>query len=89
MSCQFIALDKLPRVRPIGIGKTRRHLFAESILLVAGDDAHQACGINQLYADLKAKIEGGIHAVIKFWTEHNADNMTGFLLINARNSFNE
>ena len=79
----------MPGVRPIGIGETWRRLFAKIILLVAGGDATEACGIDQLCAGLMAGIEGGIHAMQHLWKQMKLEEDWGFLLIDARNAFNE
>ena len=89
MSSRLIALDKMPGVRPIGIGDIWRRLFAKTLIHVAGSDVQLACGTDQLCSGIKAGIEGGVHAAHKFWEEHQADDATGFLLIDAKNAFNE
>jgi hypothetical protein len=41
----------------VGAGKTWRRLFFKIILRLAGGEAKEACGINQLCAGLKAGIK--------------------------------
>lgn len=64
MSGRLIALDKCPGVRPIGIGETWRRLCAKALLPVAGPEAKQPSGVDQLCAGLEARIEGAIHHMI-------------------------
>jgi hypothetical protein len=54
MSRWLCALDKCPGVRPVGVGKTWRHATAKVLLLVAGAEAKEACGIDQLCVGLEA-----------------------------------
>ena len=42
-----------------------------------------------LAANLPASIEGAIHAAHSAWDSHSDDDNFGFLLIDARNAFNE
>ena len=73
----------------MGIGETWRRGLAKCVLLVGGCDAKESCGIDQLCAGLEAGIEGGIHAVEHMWDVHHQEEEWGFLLIDARNAFNE
>ena len=63
MACRLVALDKRPRVRPVGIRETLRRALAKLVMRAAGDQAKMACGNLQLCAGLEAGIEGETHAV--------------------------
>ena len=63
MACCLIALDKRPGVLPVGIGETLRQAIDKLVMRAAGDQAKTECGSIQLYADLKAGIEGAAHDV--------------------------
>ena len=47
----------------MGIGETLRRALAKLVMRAAGDQAKTACGNLQLWAGLKAGIEGATHAV--------------------------
>ena len=89
MANRLIALDKCPGVRPVGVGEVWRRLFAKCVIKVAGGQAKDACGTSQLCAGLEAGIEGAVHAVNALWDVHQHDDDWGFLLVDARNAFNE
>jgi hypothetical protein len=63
MAGRLLAIDKCPGIRRIGMGETWRRLIAKCILHVAGKEAKEACGIDQLCAGLESGIEGAIHAM--------------------------
>ena len=63
MACHLVALDKRPRVRPVGIGEMLRWALAKLVMRSAGDQAKTACGNLQMCAGLEAGIEGDTHAV--------------------------
>ena len=86
---RLVALDKQPGIRPIGIGETWRRLFAKCVLRVAGTEAEIQCGADQLCAGLKAGIDGAVHAMSALWEELRDEEEHGFLLVDARNAFNE
>jgi hypothetical protein len=86
---RLIALDKQPGVRPIGIGDTLYRLLAKSSLVVCKEEAKEVCGIDQLAAGLESGIEGAIHAMNDLWDQCNQEESFGYLLIDARNAFNE
>jgi hypothetical protein len=56
---------------------------------VAGAEAKEACGIDQLCAGLGAGIEGSIHAMQALWDLHETEENWGFLFIDTSNAFNE
>jgi hypothetical protein len=86
---RLCAVDKCPGVRPLGVGESWRRAIAKMLLLVAGSEAKEACGIDQLCAGLEAGIEGAIHAMQNLWDLHQQEEEWGFLLIDAKNAFNE
>ncbi len=46
-------------------------LASKCVLFVCGDEAKEACGVDQLCgAGLKSGIEGGIHAARLLWETH-------------------
>ena len=63
IACCLVALDKRPRVRPVGIGETLRWALAKLLIRAAREQAKTACGNLQLCEGLKAGIEGATHAV--------------------------
>jgi hypothetical protein len=69
----------------------KRRATTKWILLVAGKDAKKSCGIDQQLCDgLEAGVEGGrIHPMQYLWDRHHMEEEWGFLLIDARNGFNE
>eukprot|EP00957_Ditylum_brightwellii_P121370 9255890-Ditylum_brightwellii.AAC.1 len=62
------ALDKCPGVCPVGVGKILLQMMRKCIILVCGEDATQACGIQQLCSGLKAGIEGVVHTMNQLWS---------------------
>ena len=91
MANRLMALDKCSGVRPVGIGKIWRRLFAKCVLKVAGAEATEVYGSDQLCAGLKAGIEGAVHAVRAMEAIHQDDDPEeewGFLLVDAANAFN-
>ena len=89
MSGRLIALDKQPGIRPVGVGETWRRMMAKCLMRVAGPEAKTACGTTQLAGGVEAGIEGAIHVMRVLWEEHQTEEDWGFLLIDARNAFNE
>ena len=62
-SCRFIALDKQPGVRPIGIGETLRRLTGKALAYLTGDDSAYAFGSEQHTWGVPCAIEGSIHGL--------------------------
>ena len=89
MSGQLIALDKSPGIRPVGIGETWRRLLAKCLLLVSGQESKTAYGTDQLAGGVETGIKGAIHAARLQWVQHLEEEDWRFLLIDARNAFNE
>ena len=70
---QLIALNKSSGFHPIGTRETWRRLFEKVVLKCCGEEATTACGSIQLYADLKAGIEGSIHAANCIWNRFTTE----------------
>ena len=86
---RLITLEKSPGIRPVGIGETWRRLLDKCLLWVSGQEAKASCGTEQLAGGVEAGIEGAIHAARLQWEQHSQEEDWGFLLIYARNAFNE
>ena len=63
--------------------------MAKFLLQVAGPEAKASCGTTQLTGKVEAGIEDAIHSMRVLWEEHAQEEDWGFLLIDARNAFNE
>ena len=63
MACRLVALDKRPKVRPVGIGETLRRALAKLVMRAGGDQAKMACGNLHLCAGLGVGIDVATHAV--------------------------
>ena len=59
------------------------------LLRVAGSESKEACRTTRLAGGVEAGIESAILAMVVLWEEHNQEEDWGFLLIEARNAFNE
>ena len=66
---RLIALDKQPGVRPVGVGKSFRRLFAKIVLRLTRHEATAACGNTNLCSGLKAGIEGAVHTAAERWED--------------------
>ena len=64
-------------------------MMAKCLLRVAGPEAKAACGTTNIAGGVEAGIEGAIHVMRVLREEHNQEEDWGFLLIDARNAFNE
>ena len=89
MSGRLIALDKQPWIRTVGVGEPWRRMMAKCLLRGEGPEAKAACGTTRLEGGLETGIEGAIHAILVLWEEQETEEDWGFLLIEARNAFNE
>ena len=67
---RLIALNKLPGVRPVGIGESTDRCFEKIMTTITGEDVMEACGCDQLCLGVKAGIEGAIHGIVKSFKAH-------------------
>ena len=63
MASCLVAMDKMPEVRPVGIGEIYHRLWAKLVIKDCGSQAKLSCGTSELCAGLEAGIEGAIHSV--------------------------
>ena len=70
MSVRLIAIDKQPRVCPVGVGEMWWRLFSKIVLKVNGLEATMACQDGQVCAGPKAVIDGVIHRVQPLWDKN-------------------
>ena len=67
---RLIRLNKCPGVRPVGVGETWRQILENSVLVVMGEEANEACGMEHICGGLESGIEVGIHEVRLMWQQH-------------------
>ena len=89
MPDRLIALDEHPGVHPVGVGEMWRRLFVKIILKVTVLESTMAFQDDQLCAGTKAGIDGAIHEVQALWEENSSMEKWDFLLVDAKNAFNE
>jgi hypothetical protein len=64
---RLIALDKMPGIRPIGIGEVVRRAINKAIVSIIQDEITQVAGYTQLCAGLEAGSEVGVHSMRKIF----------------------
>ena len=69
MSGHLIALNKLPRVRPVGVREMWCCIFAKFVLKVTVSDTTHVCRDDHLCAVLKEGIDGAVHRVQSIWED--------------------
>ena len=85
LACRLIALNKMPGVRPIGIGEVSRRIVNKAIISIIYDEIKQVAGTTQLCAGLEAGCEIGIHSMRALFEESTTE---GALFVDASNAFN-
>ncbi len=85
LACRLIALNKNPRVRPIGVCETARRIMAKAILFIPQGDIQDADGSLQLCAGQIAGAEAAVHTTREAFA---SDNTEAVLLVDASNAFN-
>ena len=85
-SGRLIVLDKQPVVRPVGVGETWRRLFSNILLKIMGPEATMAFQYDQLCV---RGINSAIHGVQALWDKNLTTENWGFLLVDAKNTFND
>ena len=89
MACQELALGKDPiGIHTVGIGNVFRQAAAKCVSVVAGPLTTIERSSNQLCAGLKAGVDGAVHVISAVWAEMVQDELNGFLVIEAENTFN-
>ena len=78
-----------PGVRPVGVGEMWRRIFAKIVLKVTGPEATTVCQDGQLFAVLKAEIDGAFHGVQDIRDKNLTMEDWGLLIVDANNAFNE
>ena len=82
-------LYKQPGICPVDVRATWRRLFAKIVLTVTGLEANMVCQDDLMCAGLKAGIDGAIHGVQALRDEKLSIEEWVFLLVDAKNAFNE
>ena len=85
LACRFIALDKHPGIRPIGVGDTARRITSKAVLAIVGPDIQDASGCQQLCGGQIAGIEAAVHATRAAF---ESEESQAALLVDATNAFN-
>ena len=73
----------------LGVGKKWRDIFSEIVHKVKGPEATMACQDDQLCAGIKAGIDDAFPWGSSSMGQKLVYGVMGFLLINAKNAFNE
>ena len=60
---RLIGVDKCAGVRSAGVSDTCWRLLVKCVVAVTGEEANEACGTEQIYRGVEARIEGGIHTL--------------------------
>jgi hypothetical protein len=77
------------KTRTIGIGETWWRAIAKSIIIVFSREVVAACKIHNVCVGLQGGIEAAIHTMNTMWGSQRMEKEGGFVLIDAKKSFNE
>ena len=85
LACCLIALDKLPGVRPIGLGEALRRVMAKATLQVISDYIFEVTHPLQLCTGHISGCEAGAHSMRCLYNDTNTE---AILMIDATNASN-
>ena len=85
VACRLIPLDKIPGVRPIGVGDAPRWMIKKAILHVIGNDIQMSTGALQTCAGHDTGSEAVIHAMRVVFEDNDT---RAALLLDTTNAFN-
>ena len=85
LASRLIAVNKMPGVRPIGVGEVVRRIIGKAILRVVRQDVLSVVGIDQLCAGQPGGCEAAIHAIRHLFGTSDCEAV---LLADAQNAFN-
>ena len=89
MPGHLISPDNQQGVCPVVIGETWIRLLSKCMMKIMGNKATKTCQDDKLCARLKAGIEGAVHRVQSIWDSNSFTKNWVFLLVDAKNTFNE
>ena len=85
LSCRLIPLEKLPGVRPIGIGEVIRRIIGKTVIATVKSQIVQCAGPLQRCAGQRSGCEAAVHAMTEAFDQ---DESEAILLVDAANAFN-
>ena len=68
----------------VGVGETRRRLFARCVLRFIGPEAISTFLNHQIYDELKAGIDRKVHEVQTIWYTNYITEDWGFILVDGK-----
>ena len=84
-ACRLIALDKMPGIRPIGVGGVSKRILGRFILRIVKEDVQRVVGPLQMYVGYENGVEVASLAMHAVFEE---DHMEAVILVDAENAFN-
>ena len=73
LSCRLIPLDKIPGVRPIGVGEVLSRIIGNTVTMFIKGDIINAVGPLQLSAGQEGGCESVVHALNKMFEEEDCE----------------
>ena len=84
-ACRLIPLDKMPGVRPIGVGEVAKRILGKAILKIVKEDIQRVVGPLQMCAGYENGVEV---ASLAMQAVFGQDSTEAVLLVDAENAFN-
>ena len=84
MASRLIPLNKMPGLRPIGVGEVLRRIIGKVVMSTLKPDVVKACANSQMCGH-KSGSEAAIHAMKAMYENNDTDAV---LLVDAENAFN-
>ena len=84
LSCRLIPLNKLPGVRPVGIGEVIRRIIGKTVIATVKSQIVQCAGPLQLCAGQRSGCEAAAHAMTQAFDQDDSEA----ILVDAANALN-
>ena len=85
-ACRLIALDKMPGLRPIGVGEVAKRILGRSILRIVKEDVQRVVGPLQMCVGFENGVEVASLAMHAVFEDKHTEAV---LLVDAENAFNK